>query len=233
MKPPVLQAALTLGLGVCALGAQAAVVGTGDRLTINTGIGSYDQYGNITNVTSGSWFGCDCNGDRNISASEKLPMSQGAEGIIIGVTQAQGTPTHSGAPYPTDWNRIDAPYQFFGNTGEDFTVSAITGGTTSGLDFTGWRWSWNGITINMGGGAWGTGFTNGIANFVWDGVYGHNYTLDYHAKVPAGDPSGIGGVGFAYHFEGTVQPVPIPSAAWLFGSGLLGLVGLLRRRKTT
>ena len=30
----------------------------------------------------------------------------------------------------------------------------------------------------------------------------------------------------------TVQPIPVPAAVWLFGSGLLGLVGIARRRKT-
>ncbi|MGB5259033.1 MAG: VPLPA-CTERM sorting domain-containing protein [Gammaproteobacteria bacterium] len=29
------------------------------------------------------------------------------------------------------------------------------------------------------------------------------------------------------------SPVPIPAAAWLFGSGLIGLVGIARRRKVT
>jgi hypothetical protein len=30
-----------------------------------------------------------------------------------------------------------------------------------------------------------------------------------------------------------VSVVPIPAAVWLFGSGLLGLTGLARKRKTT
>jgi len=29
-----------------------------------------------------------------------------------------------------------------------------------------------------------------------------------------------------------IETVPIPAAAWLFGSGLLGLVGIARRKKT-
>ena len=29
----------------------------------------------------------------------------------------------------------------------------------------------------------------------------------------------------------TPPPIPVPAAVWLFGSGLLGLVGVARRRK--
>jgi len=32
-------------------------------------------------------------------------------------------------------------------------------------------------------------------------------------------------------FTATVETVPIPSAVWLFGSGLLGLIGVARRKK--
>ena len=34
-----------------------------------------------------------------------------------------------------------------------------------------------------------------------------------------------------FNVAGLVNPVPIPAAAWLFSSGLLGLIGLARRKK--
>jgi hypothetical protein len=38
--------------------------------------------------------------------------------------------------------------------------------------------------------------------------------------------------GFAPGFEGTAyaSPVPVPAAVWLFGSGLIGLIGIARRK---
>lgn len=54
-------------------------------------------------------------------------------------------------------------------------------------------------------------------------------TLNHFATVPIGDPSGTGGVSYALHLEGTISAVPVPVAMWLFGSGLLGLIGVARR----
>lgn len=131
---------------------------------------------------------------------------------------------------------IDEPWAFFGNTGMHFTNSAVTdltgAGATRNLDMSGWRVTWNGIpSINMGGGATGTLVceTDACAD-------GDTYTLDYSAVVPVGDPSGFGGVSYQLHLEGTISipatVVPVPAAVWLFGSGLLGLVGVARRKKS-
>jgi len=75
------------------------------------------------------------------------------------------------------------------------------------------------------------GATNGIDVFlVWD-VVGNTYTS---TDV---DGDGILGLGmvdgpfpaFSANFD--MQAVPVPAAVWLFGSGLLGLVGVARRKK--
>ena len=162
--------------------------------------------------------------------------------------------SHSGHIYGgnVEGGTIDAAFNMFGNTGMHFTVSPVTGGTTNGLDFSGWRETWAGIpSINLGGGMQNCGTSTdgicvngtvdvagtynngtGIATFVWDGVYGHSYTLDYLSIVPQADTSGFGGVPYLLHLEGTVQAVPVPATVWLFGSGLMGLFGLAQRRKS-
>ena len=87
---------------------------------------------------------------------------------------------------------------------------------------------------------WGVTADIDVVN-VWDVsvVGGDNvYTsTDVTATNPVG-PDGIRGlsmidgafVGFNANFDFTT-PVPVPAAVWLFGSGLMGLVGVARRRK--
>ncbi|NWF72263.1 MAG: hypothetical protein HXY51_04335 [Nitrospirae bacterium] len=50
---------------------------------------------------------------------------------------------------------------------------------------------------------------------------------DYHLH-----PAGVGGSGGSYTLTmwGSPAPVPVPAAVYLFGSGLIGLVGLARRK---
>ncbi len=242
MNKKILSAAILVSLGTVApLGAQAASLNNGDVLTIATGVPVFGASSTVTGFT-GSYYGVDTNADKKISNTEKVALSQGTTGLVIGVTTTPGA-FHLGAPAISDTNAITAPDLFFGNTGSWYTTVPITGGTT-GLNMSGWNWAWaSSSSIPMGGGAWqpancselgctGYTFTNGIGRFQWDGVYGDAYTLDYTSTVPAGDPSSLGGIQFYTHLVGTVTAVPVPGAAWLFGSGLLGLLGAVKKRKT-
>ena len=77
---------------------------------------------------------------------------------------------------------------------------------------------------------------------VWDVTTVGGITTYTSTPVDTGsltDPYGIAGLaaidgatpGSHRNFNFTITAVPIPSAVWLFGSGLLGLVGVARRKK--
>lgn len=213
-----------------------------------------------TFVKSGSYFGMDINGNGKITAGERTAIAQN-DGLIIGTAQG-ASGSHGGPVDGTESPGFDKPWEFFGNTGMQLSNSPTVilsddGAGNATLDFSGWGVTWNGIGfINMGGGIQDCGtatdgicinpadqvdiagtFDNGtgIATITCavDCAVGDTYTLDYTAVVPQADPSNFGGVGYALHLEGTISGVPVPAAVWLFGSGLLGLAGVARRRKAS
>jgi hypothetical protein len=66
---------------------------------------------------------------------------------------------------------------------------------------------------------------DGIAGvFTGEIMYSRNYGSSWNSTKQ---------YGFDYaSLNGTVSAVPVPAAVWLFGSGLLGLIGVARRKKT-
>lgn len=71
------------------------------------------------------------------------------------------------------------------------------------------------------------GFMNVVSVDIGDGPLdagdGTPGTAMLTAPFPGQQPS----------FSGIMTPVPVPAAVWLFGSGLLGLVGVARRKKAS
>lgn len=158
----------------------------------------------------------------------------GFNGIALGTTQ-RATGSHAGVPDGTESPNIDNPWNFFENTAMHQTTTPVTvlsddGAGNVELDFSGWSYTWNGIPdIPMGDGPDG-----GVASVTCalDCGNGDSYTLSYLARHPAGDQSGFGGVPYSLYLTGTISAVPAPAAVWLFGSGLVGLAGIVCRRKS-
>lgn len=71
----------------------------------------------------------------------------------------------------------------------------------------------------------GIGFANPGFSTVADGYAMQDGKRGY-AMIDGAFP------GFNANFDFEVAAVPVPAAVWLFGSGLLGLVGVARRRKS-
>jgi len=63
-------------------------------------------------------------------------------------------------------------------------------------------------------------------------LFPNTYTLSANASISADVFSVEAESGASdFSFDFNVTPIPVPAAAWLFGSGILGLIGIARRKK--
>lgn len=173
-------------------------------------------YGAYDDLIVGSYFTMESGDEAGVQDYERNMITGAGNGVTMGVAQSAG--------------EIDS-WNFFGATGYHFTAAAPTiasddgaGNVTADMN---WFVNWNGGNIDMSGGA------SAVISCGNTCEVNDTFTLDYSAVVPASDPS-FGGVAYSVHLEGTIaapSAVPVPAAVWLFGSGLVGLAGIARRRK--
>lgn len=154
---------------------------------------------------SGSWF-----------AFEVAPnfllhtlLAPGADGgLVVGVPQA-ASGSHSGCTlYGTEVAPIDAPWCFFGNIGMHFSFGngvMQDSADPALMDMSGWAATWNGIPQVLLNESVAGGPGRAVFDCATDCASGDAFTLDYHGRVPFGDPSGFGGVGYVLHLEGFIQ----------------------------
>jgi len=212
--------ASTMGLAFVAMGATStasAALATDATLTMDTYVlGGY--YGNL--VVGGSYFAMDNGGVAGVFEKSERTGLTGNNGIQLGSDQS-------------DLGNIDVTWNFFQNPGNHvqagtLSVSSDDGAGNATINMSGWTVMWGAPqgAINMGTGA------DAIVTCANTCEVGDTYTLDYTAVVPDG---GFAGVPYQLHLEGTIaaaaSAVPVPAAVWLFGSGLVGLAGVARRRK--
>lgn len=110
------------------------------------------------------------------------------------------------------------------------TLNDIAGTIT--MDLSSYFAYWGGADLHQGTGK-NDGLTSSVATGGWDSNTGL-YSLTWVSNI---DPSVCGPLGATcyaeYTFEGyaAASVVPVPAAIWLFGSGLIGLISLTRRKK--
>lgn len=182
--------------------------------------------GGTTQPTSGAWWGLEFS-----SATVYTPLAS-FEGIILGSAQP-ATGSHSGIPNGTENPTITEPWVSSGSTGMHHSTTPISvinsSGNTATLDFSGFGITWNAIPdISLSGYPANYPSELGIATVTCgvDCSIGDSYVLNYAAhEVPE-----VGGQLHTIHLEGViVSSVPIPAAFWLFGSGVILFVGIVRR----
>lgn len=220
-----LKIAMTVVLGCISLTTNASLV-IDTILEFDSSIGCPVDAQCVWNdgLVYGSYFGMDGNADGIFQETEKTAISTGYDGgIIIGRIQL---PEYSIPESPAGAG-IDNPWDYFGSTGWHETTSPVSVvndyGTIKELDFSGWAVNFDGEQYDLGG--------DGLATITCETFAcadGEFYTLDYSTLVP--NDTFIW-TPYVLHLEGTISAVPAPAAVWLFGSGLIGLIGFTRRKK--
>ena len=214
-------AAVTAAL-VVSTSANAALI---ERLG---GLAYYDDVADLTWLADANAAGTHMNWADSNAWAAGLTVG-GVDGWRLANTVDEG---NDGATYTSVYNGVDFGYNitshselsnmFYNVLGN--TACYDSGGVSTGCTFPTW-----GLT-NTGP------FSNLQSDRYWSATEyalssSHAWTFNMQLGMQAynGDKTGTA---YAWAVQsGDVSAVPVPAAVWLFGSGLVGLVGLARRKR--
>jgi hypothetical protein len=187
----------------------AAIVGTAMGLSVAA---TSIQAASLTSlvITSGTFqMGVFTPVANTITSFSGANLIAGAIPAGFDTTVAQFT---AAASSPIAWD-----FNGGGTFVNSFTTAASSGDETGGvmsgtINITD---NWNGTDFAQGGAFTGTG-------------NGSTFSINWTSLIVGGPFNNQIGT---YNVSGTYSVVPVPAAAWLMGSGLVGLVGVARRRR--
>lgn len=113
-------------------------------------------------------------------------------------------------------------------------LNSLKGGSTGYPDYAGIAGS-NAYMYELSGGClecwYVTQLNLAFLELGWDGTKYNLFTSsEGFAQIFKNDTNGYGYTGELYSTTLNIAPVPVPAAAWLMGSGLIGLIGVARRQ---
>ena len=112
------------------------------------------------------------------------------------------------------------------------TSGDVTNGILS-LDLSGWTVWWNGNTFNQGSSS-DLGdicaFNDCTTPIIIDSYQAATGDFSAHWDSVVSGPKASQII--SWDIAGNVSAIPVPAAVWLFGSGLLGLIGLARQKSS-
>ena len=186
----------------------AAPLPAGTTLTITAGlITSLDEAG----LASGSGFAMG-DGMGGMATDGWTALTPGTNGgVIVGTTQPK--------------KAIVANWTYFTTVNaQNFTSMTVTADTSGALDFSGWTVYWGGGNIPMGS----------TTDYTFTAVTPSTYTINgaHTVSHPTDANFMFNHVVYTLHLEGSISPalIPEPASLLLVGTGLVGLIGLARRK---
>jgi hypothetical protein len=196
----------------------------------STGTGTVEQlnFGTIANAAAGAFtnytvVSAATATQTGITHIEGISITSGSS--PAGLTSTAGlTPVVQNIQSEiADWGANTSLGTFFDSNGST-TVAALGTPSSSG--------TWNNGLINAGSVGTAQSFYNIIGNTFTttaDGLGSHVAATTTYAGFWFLSSSGQ----LSYDIPAASAPVPLPAAVWLLGSGLLGMIGVGRRRRET